>query len=255
MTDLVVVVPARDEQTRIGSCLRSVRRSLAHAGQHGLVNRSAVVVVGHRCDDDTLGRAETGLAGIRHAAMVDGRSATVGDVRALGVRAAIDALPMGDRAARRGTVWVLSTDADTTVPLTWVADILGHASSGAAAVVGMARLAGERHGSAGFHAAYAQIIAAGLHGPTHDHVYGANLAVRSDAYAAVGGFRPVAVGEDRALVDALAVNGAVLARPRGLLVTTSDRRHGRASGGLAELLARLDCRPSLAELSTTPRVA
>lgn len=273
MGDVLVVVPARDEASRIGSCVRSVRRSLAHATWTGVVDRSAVVVVGHRCLDDTLGRAELGLApagpvpaggpGGRYAVLAEAAATTVGEVRTLGVQAGIDLLAYGTRAVRRGQVWVLSTDADTVVPPTWVADVLGraHEAGSAHAVVGMARLAGERLSSAGVQAAYRRIIAAGVHGRVHDHVYGANLAVRADAYEEVGGFQPVVVGEDRVLVEALAEQGFLVARPRDLVVTTSDRRDGRARGGLADLLAGLDRRaagdlwPEGAELSAPPRVA
>ena len=263
MVDVVVVVPARDEEARIASCTRSVGRSLAHAVRTGAVDRGAIVVVGHRCLDDTLGRAQPELAGGRHALLAEAGATTVGEVRARGVRAAIDLLPYGARAARRGGVWVLSTDADTVVPLTWVVDVLRHACDGNThAVVGMARLAGERLVTPHAHAAYRRIIEAGLRGREHDHVYGANLAVRADAYAAVGGFSPVVLGEDQALVDALAQQGFVVARPRDVVVATSGRRHGRAPGGLADLLARLDglgdarvSGPRAGELSARPQVA
>jgi len=46
VVDVVVVVPARDEEARIASCTRSVGRSLAHAVRTGAVDRGAIVVVG-----------------------------------------------------------------------------------------------------------------------------------------------------------------------------------------------------------------
>ena len=83
----------------------------------------------------------------------------------------------------------------------------------------------------------------------HDHVYGANLAVRADAYLDVGGFPHAVHGEDRALLDALVAAGHPVLRTRSIAVTTSGRLRGRAAGGLAEHLAVLDA------VSRRPRAA
>lgn len=248
--DVVVVVPARDESARIATCLRSVRISLQDAVAAGAVARVAVAVVGHRCGDDTLGRAGRVLAGLPHALVADRSSITVGDVRALGVRAALDLLPAQLRRMHRPTgdsaspreVWILNTDADSVVPPTWVRDVLVHAAGGQQAVIGMTTLSGSGVACARCPAlaAYHRIIRAGLNGRTHDHVYGANLAVRADAYTAVGGFPSVPIGEDRALSDALVAHALPVARPREVVVTTSARRTGRVDGGLASLLGSLD---------------
>lgn len=247
--DVVVVVPARNESDRIATCLDSVRISLQQAVGAGAVERVAVAVVGHQCVDDTLGRAERALAGLPHVLVADQTSTTVGDVRARGVRAALDLLPgqVPGSARDRGRrpVWILNTDADSVVPSSWVLDVLAHAGREHHAVVGMAHLARsgpafdrfDGHSPAA--AAYRAIIRSGLHGRSHDHIYGANLAVRADAYAAVGQFPAVVVGEDRALVEALVAAGRPVVRPRDLVVTTSARRHGRAAGGLATLLDTL----------------
>ncbi len=269
LVDVVVVVPARDEADRIASCLHSVRISLRQAVRAGAVGHMAVAVVGHHCADDTLGQADQVLADLPHVLVTDSTSTSVGDVRAWGVRAALDVLP-GRRGASSGSsrsllggaareVWILNTDADSIVPASWVTDVLAHARDGHQAVIGMAALApagaagaartagvARTAGAVGApqisasQAAYSRIIRAGIHGNSHDHVYGANLAVRADAYAAVGGFPSVPVGEDRALSDALVGHGRPVVRPRSVVVRTSARRHGRAIGGLATLLDTLD---------------
>ncbi len=238
--DVVVVVPARNEADRIAPCLRSVRTSLERAADAGAVRRVAVAVVGHHCSDDTLGQADRILAGLPHVLVADETSTTVGDVRAVGVGAALDLL----RCPRE--VWILNTDADSVVPAAWVTDVLAHAGREHHAVVGMVRLSGDRldavgrANNPGAAAAYRRIIRTGIHGRTHDHVYGANLAVRADAYAGVGEFPSVPVGEDAALVRDLVADGRPVARPVDLVVTTSARRDGRATGGLASLLDALD---------------
>lgn len=257
VVNLLVVVPARNESARIATCLRGIRSSLDQAISAGAVGEVAVAVVGHRCTDDTLGRAGRVLAGLPHVLVADETSTTVGDVRARGVREALDLLPDrpglparpggGSRGSTARAVWILSTDADSVVPETWITDLLVHTRGEHQAVIGMARLA--RPNGPGCDAphfnpvaarAYRKIIRAGIHGRSHEHVYGANLAVRADAYAAVGAFPSVPVGEDRALVEALVRDGRPVVRPRALVVTTSARRHGRAVGGLATLLGALD---------------
>jgi len=261
LVDVVVVVPARDESATIRSCLHSVRVSLRRAVAAGAVGRVAVAVVGHNCTDDTLDRAAQALNGLPHVLVPDSTSSTVGDVRALGVRAVLDLLP-GQPGRPTGSahgtgssrdVWILNTDADSIVPPTWVTDVLGNAAGGHQAVIGMAQLPAPtraapvaKQGNSASAAAYRQIVRSGLHGRSHEHVYGANLAVRADAYAAVGGFGSVPLGEDRALLDALISHGRPVVRPRGVVVTTSDRRNGRAVGGLATLLNTLDhaCAPA-----------
>ncbi len=73
----------------------------------------------------------------------------------------------------------------------------------------------------------------------HPHVHGANLGVRGDAYLAVGGFPPLAVSEDAALVGALALAGRTVLRTPSCPVVTSARRHPRAPGGFGTDLDQL----------------
>jgi LmbE family N-acetylglucosaminyl deacetylase len=83
-------------------------------------------------------------------------------------------------------------------------------------------------------------------GAEHRHVYGANLGVRADAYLAVGGFPADGAGEDHGLWERLRAAGYPLVSPASPRVTTSARLHGRAEGGLADLLLSLQtgCRPA-----------
>jgi len=74
----------------------------------------------------------------------------------------------------------------------------------------------------------------------HDHVYGANLAIRADAYVAVGGFPHQPHGEDQSLVDLLLARGERVLRTREIVVATSGRQLGRAPHGLASVLRDLD---------------
>lgn len=75
---------------------------------------------------------------------------------------------------------------------------------------------------------------------THHYVSGASLAFRASAYRALGGFEPLASREDARLVDAAHNMGLRVRRDSAIRVETSPRRQGRATGGLADHLRRLD---------------
>ncbi|MCW2837689.1 MAG: glycosyl transferase [Marmoricola sp.] len=236
---VVAVVPAHDEEDHVASTVRSVRASLEAAERLGLVGSWDVEVVAHRCTDRTAACARRALGGHGHV-ICDDTSVTVGQVRDGGVRRALDRL-----GTAPSTTWVLSTDADTTVPPGWVASILRAAdASDVVGVVGVTSLDRWR-GTERAAAAYERLLLSKLRGEDgdlhqHDHVYGANLAVRADAYIDVGGFPGAVHGEDQALVDALAAAGHRLLRTREISVVTSGRLIGRARDGLAAHLLRLE---------------
>lgn len=237
---VVVVVPARDERDSIRQTLRAIHASVGRARSLGLVRDAVIHVVAHRCVDDTAQRAARFFRR-RAVGLVTEEAAatTIGEVRDLGARLGLAILKTAPAES-----WILSTDADTDVGPGWVASILRKATEHrAVGVVGVARLDRWR-GTPGAQVAYHRLLAAKMrnaHGNhEHDHVYGANLAVRADAYLACGGFPHVGLGEDQALVDTLAARGHRLLRTRGIEVTTSGRLGGRARGGLADLLWRLD---------------
>ena len=254
MTDVVVVVPARDEEAGICATLRSVCASLDEARARGLVDEAVVEVTAHRCLDTTEARARAVLRGRPEGRVVrDDRPTSVGQVRDEAARRGLAALP--GPASR---TWVLSTDADTHVGTAWVGEILREAArTSALAVVGLAPLDAWHGGEEGA-GAYADLLAAkmrtedrdALH--QHDHVYGANLAVRADAYLDVGGFPHAVHGEDRALLDALRSRpGPGAAHP----LDRGDHQRpaaGSGRGGLAEHLARARRRERAATTSSRP---
>ena len=228
-----MVIPARDEAERVGECLLSVQRSLATLP--AAVERLVWVVL-DRCTD--------GTAEVVARALGDGRASgwtvlegdrPLGRVRHAGVQAALGALRHHPVAG----VWILGTDADTVVPPGWAASHLAHAAAGAAAVCGVAELATTSHMHPRAVARYRTVVAAQRRPGSHQHVYGANLGVRGDAYQAVGGFGPLSTGEDGDLVRRLVRAGYPVVHPVDVRVRTSARLVGRARGGLADLLAGL----------------
>lgn len=237
---VVIVVPAHNESRYLPTCLASVRLASEHAERQGAVSWVKVVVVAHLCRDDTANVARAGLPTRQSGEVLEfDLPASVGRVRDLGARVGLAASAFPDCET-----WIFSTDADTTVSPDWISRSLAEAdSAGAVAVVGVAVLDRWR-GHPASQPRYDEILTAKMRFDdpvhAHDHVYGANLAVRADAYLGVGGFPRCGHGEDQRLVDALAGADYPILRTRAVEVVTSGRLDGRATGGLATLLRSMD---------------
>jgi glycosyltransferase involved in cell wall biosynthesis len=229
---LAVVVPAHNEEQLIGACLQSVRTALRHSGLPWVI-----VVVAHRCTDRTESVARRILADSAAVVLADD-SSSVATARAAGAHAALAVLGRSPSFAPERH-WLLSTDADSTVPASWVSDLRRHMDAGAAAVAGLVQVHDWEGASAAAREAYRTIIAAGIRGAHHDHVYGANLAVRLDAFLDVGGWPDQVPGEDAALLERLKARGWPVTGATDVLVATSGRRRPQAVGGLGSLLDRL----------------
>lgn len=76
--------------------------------------------------------------------------------------------------------------------------------------------------------------------PRHGDHTGASLAITTDLYRRIGGVPPIPVGEDRALVANGIAAGGRLSHPASVWTRTSPRRHGRAVGGMATEMTRLE---------------
>ena len=182
LREIVVVVPAHNERDRLPACLASV----AAAADQVAVPVTVVVVL-DACSD----RSEDAIARPVRALSVSGRN--VGAARAAGFAAAA---PRSD-----ARTWLATTDADSVVPTTWLADQAVHHRALVQGVVGTVSVDWQQH-SATTRRRYERLYRVrdpGMHG----HVHGANLGVRADAYWRVGGFRPLHVGEDVDLVGRL----------------------------------------------------
>lgn len=233
--DVLVSIPAHNEADLLPCCLDSVLAAIAHSRAQGAVQRATIVVAAHRCSDRTEELAQQRLTGapVESIVLRDTTSTTIADVRRTAVEAA---LPPPKATA---VTWLFNTDADSQVPRDWITGHLAVATrEQAVASAGLIAVA-DWHPTPETRQAYNTLIAQGVHGAHHYHAYGANLAVRLDAYQTVGGFTPRDHGEEHDLLHRLRMAQLRVATPLAPQVTTSGRDTPRCSDGLGAFLHRL----------------
>lgn len=245
--NVVVAVPAHNEEELLPDCLEGVLTALDHARSTGKMDRGVVAVGAHRCADRTVEMARRTLASSLPATdwtvVEDMTSTTVAGVR----REAVDA---GSRLLDRADgAWLFNTDADSLVPAEWITSTLRAATKErAVAVAGLVSLM-DWNPAPTVRQTYEALVSRGIHATGHDHVYGANLAVRLDAYRAVGGFALLLHGEDHDLLRRVRTAGLKVATPLAPLVQTSGRVDPRCPAGLGALLRQLGVDPTNAPLT------
>jgi len=221
VTDVAIVVPARNEQDNLGACLAALRAAGAVAEASAGVRVHTVVVL-DRCTDRT---AE--VAAAAGVPVVRSRHGRVGSARRLGVAALLD-------GRDAGPWWIASTDADSLVPRHWLTSQLELAAVGVDLVLGTVLPVGL---SPALERAWRtrHDLSDG-----HGHVFGANLGIRADRYLEVGGFLDLATGEDVALAEAVRSAGGRVRASGGHPVLTSGRLRGRAPYGFSSYVHALN---------------
>lgn len=222
LAKVVVVLPAHNEIEHLPRCLRA----LATAGLCVTVPVLTVVVLD--ATDDGSDRLVGQFGPDVHFVTVD--AGNVGAARAAGFVYARTECANVDPAR----TWYATTDADSVVPADW---LMRMTESNADMVLGVVRVANWKHHSASVIRRY--LRAYHSKGRSHNHIHGANMGFRGDAYWAVDGFRALPTGEDVELVDRFEAAGMRIHRDATLSVATSDRRDGRAPGGFAHHLREL----------------
>lgn len=224
LREVVVVIPAKDEEELLPRCLASVEASLRVLTRPRPRVRTSVTVVLDGCRD---GSAEV-ISGWPNVRGIDLEAGSAGAARAAGVKEAL-----AFTAAPPENVWIASTDADSAVPEPWLLHQLEVADGGADLVLGTvipdpADVDPRR---------YAKWLAVHHLADGHGHVFGANLGIRADAYLAIGGFPDVPSGEDVTLAERARELGMVVRATDGARVLTSGRLSSRSRGGFADFLA------------------
>lgn len=223
---MAVVIPARNEEAALGSCLRSVTLAQQRIQRYAPDVRSIVVLVLDRCTDGSAAVA----ADFPSVEVVQSTAGQVGAARHLGVGHALRTLPGPTR-----TCWIAGTDADSQVPPSWLVDQLTVARRGAHLVLGC--IEPDRNGLSdnGFE----EWLSRNPPFDGHPYVHGANLGIRADMYLRAGGYPRVAEHEDVMLAAAVRRLGGAVVSTATNPVVTSSRIHGRTPGGFAGYLAAL----------------
>lgn len=215
-------MPARDEQRLLPACLVALRVAARHPSVRHLPVH--LVPVLDACSDDSGAVAPGAL---------EVQAGNVGVARAAGF-AAVLAREAGRPA---GELWLASTDADSTVPPDWLAEQLRLAALGAEVVAGTVRVQDWSEQPAAARQRFTRSYGVPTRG--HPRVHGANLGMSAAAYVDAGGVPPLALAEDKALVDALRVRARRLVATGRIPVSTSGRRESRTLGGFADHLRGL----------------
>ncbi|HEX3734435.1 MAG TPA: glucosyl-3-phosphoglycerate synthase [Solirubrobacterales bacterium] len=234
----VVVVPARDEEARIGACLDALAAQVE-------VEPAAyeVIVVLDACLDATERAVEE--ARLRWPDLglstMTGPGRGAGPARAVGMDVACARL----EAIGAADLLLATTDADSVVAPDWIARQLEAVAAGAEAIGGEILLdsdESERLPEGVVSRREADLVertrlAQGRGPAEHAHFSGASLGVTPRAYRRAGGMGWLVALEDQELEDRLAAAGVKIHRLRPVRVVTSARTDGRAERGLGLDLA------------------
>ncbi|MDQ6818759.1 MAG: glucosyl-3-phosphoglycerate synthase [Actinomycetota bacterium] len=229
----VVVIPARDEEARIGACLAALAAQTVRLGAF------ETIVVLDACTDATAAVAErTALALGLPLRLIEGPGEGSGAARRIGMDLAAERL----LECGRPDGLIASTDADTQPAQTWLERQLDHVGMGAEVIAGIVELdpeeamalpAGALRRRERDAAERLQRVRELEPCAEHHHFAGASLGVTAAAYRSVGGLEPVMALEDVAFATRLGEHGISILRPANVRVRTSARRAGRARRGLS----------------------
>ncbi|HEY2296970.1 MAG TPA: glycosyltransferase [Jatrophihabitans sp.] len=221
--DVVVTVPAADEQDEIAGCLGAVQAAIERL--HAETDLAAHIVV---TLDDCRDRTPQVVAQFAQVHAVVASARRVGAARRQAAEAGLARFGPPER------VWLTSTDADSRVSLDWLTSMIAEARRGAELVLGTVRP------GPGLPVATEQAWrAAHQLSDGHPHVHGANLGISGAAYVRIGGWSDLVAHEDVELVQRAVAAAVPVARSGGAPVLTSTRLEGRTPDGFAAYLRAL----------------
>jgi hypothetical protein len=250
----VIAIPVKDEEERLPACLRALAHQIDRSGRVVLPGVVRVALFANNCTDWSASLARKLGASWRLdirvvEASLPPAAAHAGNARRAAMDLAEAWLVEGDE--KDGVI--LTTDADSQVAPSWIAENMAAFEAGAEAVLGRIDL--DEDGS---------LLPAALHRrgeledtyerlltelswlldplehnpwPHHATISGASLGITHAAYCRVGRLPRVPLGEDKALIGLLSREDARIRYCPAIHVITSARIAGRAPGGVADTLA------------------
>lgn len=224
MTNLGVVVPARNEADLLPTCLAALCHARTSLRQLAPQVTVRLVVVLDSCVDASAQVAQS----YPQIELVSVDAGSVGGARQAGVDHLLRSGPavLGD--------WFACTDADSAVPADWLITHYQASRTGIDLLLGSVRPERGRLSQEDFEEWQARHDL----GDGHGHVFGANLGFGARTLLATGGFRPLSVHEDVDLTSRTRAAGLTVFATGESPVITSARRTGRTPAGFASYLAR-----------------
>ena len=255
---IIVAIPARDEADRIGACLAALIVQRDRVGCPLPAGSFEVLVLANGCRDGTAAEVRRWAATSPHPIRCIEETLASGSANAGGARRRAMDLAAERLAGCDGLI--LTTDADSTVAITWVAETLAAFKPGIAAVAGyidahpaeIVRLGAAFLQRGRLEDRYLSLVAEiearcdpRPHDPWPNHRVssGASLAVTAAAYNQVGGLPALPVGEDAAFTALLDRAGLSVRHAMTVVVSTSCRLDGRAPGGAADTMRDRHAQP------------
>lgn len=235
---LAICVPARNEAAVLPQLFGAVER----LERVGVAPRLCLLL--DSCDDASLALARDYAASASMPVIVE--EAAASDANA--GRARHRAMMLGDRSLN-GEGVLLTTDADSIPSRDWLQAIVSGLRQADVVAGKVVRTVTRSNPLVDRLEAYYEALHALRRSldpvewegkPTHHYASGANLGLPVASYRRLGGFEPLANGEDGRLVDDAARAGLRVRRDAACVVHTSDRRFGRVAHGLAGTLRTLD---------------
>lgn len=235
---IAVVMPAHNEQDQIAQCLLATIQAKAALNSYLEDNHLAqiqvsIIVVLDSCTDNTQSIVEKFANDYPEVQYLKCDYRCVGQVRALGVRHAIN----------QSAEWIACTDADSQVSEEWLVAQVRHLQAewlnkqSCDMICGVVCVDSWEHLSKNTKAKY---LAHYQDRMNHRHIHGANLCFLVESYTKVGGFSELACHEDVDLVKKFEAHHLAIIWSNQLRVMTSSRLQARASEGFASFLLNLE---------------
>jgi GT2 family glycosyltransferase len=238
----IVAIPVRNEEQHLKSCLDALSNQTHPANRIFLLLNNCTDASRRICEQAQTSRGTIQIM----ECQLNGAEASAGEAR----RRALD-----HALALCADGIILTTDADSVVPASWIADNLAEIAIGADCVCGMAVIDPRDTAATPRRLEFDDMRERLLlrlqdeiralvdpdpfdPWPRHQQHSGASIAVSAAALRRAGGAPRIASGEDRALVARMALFDANIRHAPQIQVMVSGRAEGRAAGGMAETIAR-----------------
>lgn len=221
-----ICLPVHDEEVTLSPALASLHAAIRAIAVRAVECRVAVVL-----DDCSDGSEELVVDWARRASVatmvMSSAARNVGMARQLGCLGLLRSWSATDPSR----LWLATTDADSEVPPHWLAHQLDCMDANIDFWAGRVEVSDWSGRTAATQRAWTDAYRS-----ESDPIHGANMGMRASVFLKVGGFPPLASGEDAALRAAMVRAGCTVRHDRRAAVRTSSRSSGRARSGFADHL-------------------